>query len=74
MPILQNVNKFLKLDYPDNDNIWLSSGITLRKLVGIVGMLLPALLWFFYLLPQVISVLYIQSATITLQGYAAFLS
>lgn len=41
------LNKFLKLDYSNNDNIWLSRGITLRRLVGISGVSLPVLLWFF---------------------------
>src|ERR1017187_862689 len=41
------VNKFLKLDYSEKNKIWLSDQNTLRKLVGILGMLLPVLLFIF---------------------------
>lgn len=43
------VNKSLSLDYDDRNKIWLSNQKTLRKLVGILGMLLPVLLFGFLL-------------------------
>ena len=38
---------YAKLDYQKSDDIWLQNSITLRKLIGISGVLLPLLLWFF---------------------------
>ncbi|WP_163718750.1 hypothetical protein [Mangrovibacterium lignilyticum] len=45
-------NEWLKrnlgLEYhADEDNIWLQKGITLRRLIGILGIMLPVFLWFF---------------------------
>ncbi len=38
----------LGLEYQSNEtDIWLESSITLRKLIGVLGILLPILLWFF---------------------------
>ena len=38
----------MHLDYNgENQDIWLQSNVTLRKFIGILGMLLPFLLWFF---------------------------
>ncbi len=45
-----NANRFLKLNYSEKDKIWLSDQNTLRKLVGILGMLLPVLLFIFLLI------------------------
>jgi len=42
---LTNVNRFLKLEFSGKKDIWLTDTYTLRKLVGILGMLLPLLLW-----------------------------
>ncbi len=42
--------KILDLDYSEKDKIWLSGQKTLRKLVGILGVLLPVLLYIFLLL------------------------
>ena len=39
--------KILDLDYTEEDKIWLSNQDTLRKLVGILGVLLPILLFVF---------------------------
>ena len=44
------VNRSLNLDYADRNKIWLSNQSTLRKLVGILGMLLPVLLFTFLLI------------------------
>jgi hypothetical protein len=42
------VEKLIKLDYRAHSNeIWLTQQDTLRKLIGVSGMLLPFLLWFF---------------------------
>jgi uncharacterized membrane protein YiaA len=41
------VAEALKLNYSDTTKIWLTEQNTLRKLVGVLGMLLPALLWLF---------------------------
>lgn len=43
------INHLLGLNFNDPDNIWLTKQKTLRSLVGILGMLLPLLLWFFLL-------------------------
>ncbi len=40
-------NAFLNLDFTEEDNLWLRSGYTLRKLVGILGIALPVLLYVF---------------------------
>ncbi len=45
--ISPKLNRFLKLDYSNKKDIWLSSQDSLRKLVGILGMLLPVLLFTF---------------------------
>jgi uncharacterized protein YacL len=44
---LDKFNAFLKLEFTEEDNLWLKSGYTLRKLVGILGMALPVLLYIF---------------------------
>lgn len=41
------VERALKLDYSKPDEIWLTNQNSLRKLVGILGVLLPVLLWTF---------------------------
>ncbi len=45
--ISPKLNRFLKLEYSNKKDIWLSSQDSLRKLVGILGMLLPVLLFTF---------------------------
>lgn len=35
----------LKLEFTESDDIWLTKQKTLRKLIGLLGMLLPLLLW-----------------------------
>jgi hypothetical protein len=44
---LSRISKMLKVDYSDGSQIWLSEGLTLRRLIGILGMLLPVLLILF---------------------------
>ena len=41
----KKLHKVLKLDYSKQDDIWLQSSYTLRRLIGITGMLLPVTLW-----------------------------
>lgn len=42
------LEKAIKLDYTKNDDrIWLTQQNTLRKLIGILGMMLPVFLWLF---------------------------
>ena len=41
------LEKFLNLDYQRENNIWLESSKSLRKLIGILGMLLPVMLYLF---------------------------
>ena len=41
------LEKFLKLDYQRENNIWLESSKSLRKMIGILGMLLPVMLYLF---------------------------
>lgn len=43
--IQAKVNQYLQLDFIDDDSLWISSSYTLRKVIGILGMLLPLLLW-----------------------------
>ncbi len=39
------LNQRQEIDATDADDIWLQSSYTLRKLIGVAGMLLPLLLW-----------------------------
>jgi len=41
------LDALLKVEFTMEDSLWLSSGYTLRRLVGILGMALPLLLFFF---------------------------
>lgn len=41
------VNSLLKIDYKSDDDIWLTNTQTLRKLIGILGVLLPISLFIF---------------------------
>ncbi|WP_200911865.1 hypothetical protein [Pedobacter sp. Hv1] len=41
------LTKALKIDYTEEENIWLTNSATLRRLIGILGMALPLLLWWF---------------------------
>lgn len=49
-PAQSVVDEALNLDYNDPSGLWVSSGCTLRKLIGILGMLLPILLWLYLLI------------------------
>jgi len=40
----KKVKKVLKLDYEQDDGVWLRSGKSLRRLIGILGMSLPVIL------------------------------
>jgi len=42
---LSGLESILRIDFSYADTLWLTSGYTLRKLVGILGMALPVLLW-----------------------------
>ncbi|REG98593.1 hypothetical protein [Flavobacterium aquicola] len=45
-----DLNSVLKIDYEDDNTIWLTNSLTLRKIIGIMGMALPLLLFgFLYL-------------------------
>jgi len=46
----KNLNRLLNVDFTHEENIWLTNGYTLRKLVGILGMALPLLLYIFLLI------------------------
>ena len=44
------LNTFLKVDYTENNSIWLTNSLTLRKIIGVLGMMMPLLLFgFLYL-------------------------
>ncbi len=49
-PAQSKVDEALNLDYNDPSGLWVSNGSTLRKLIGILGMLLPLLLWLYLLI------------------------
>jgi len=42
-----NLSSLLNTNFNDENTIWLTSSFTLRKTIGILGMLVPFLLWFF---------------------------
>lgn len=45
-----DLNSILKVDYKNDNTIWLTNSLTLRKLIGVLGMALPLLLFgFLYL-------------------------
>jgi hypothetical protein len=46
-PLQSKINAAINLDYNDESGLWLSNGCTLRKLIGVLGMLLPILLWLY---------------------------
>lgn len=41
------LNTFLKVDYTKDNSIWLTNSLTLRKIIGIMGMAMPLLLFGF---------------------------
>lgn len=46
--IVDRMIKILNMDFKEpDDNIWLQSAKTLSRIIGVLGMLLPLLLWFF---------------------------
>jgi hypothetical protein len=42
-----DLDTFLKVDYDEDDKIWLTNSLTLRKIIGILGMVMPLLLFVF---------------------------
>jgi hypothetical protein len=44
--IFSVLNKIFNLNYKENSFSWVNSGIAFRRLIGILGMLLPFLIWF----------------------------
>jgi succinate dehydrogenase hydrophobic anchor subunit len=42
-----NLTTFLKLDYKEDNSIWLTNSLTLRKIIGVLGMAMPLLLYAF---------------------------
>lgn len=47
MPTESEVENYLRLDFAEDNTIWLTNSYTLRKTIGILGMALPFLLFFF---------------------------
>ncbi|TBN04352.1 hypothetical protein EYD45_06960 [Hyunsoonleella flava] len=48
MNMMDKLSKMFNLDFQEpNDNIWLQSAKTLSRIIGVLGMLLPLLLWLF---------------------------
>lgn len=45
-----DLNSLLKIDYEDDNKIWLTNSLTLRKIIGILGMVMPLLLFGFLFL------------------------
>jgi succinate dehydrogenase hydrophobic anchor subunit len=50
-----NLNTFLKVDYTEDNSIWLTDSLTLRKIIGILGMAMPLLLYLFLYLDNGLS-------------------
>jgi hypothetical protein len=42
-----HLNTFLKVDYKEDNSIWLTNSLTLRKIIGVLGMAMPLLLYAF---------------------------
>lgn len=42
-----DADRFLKLNYNEDNEIWLTNGLTLRKIIGILGIMMPLLLYVF---------------------------
>ncbi|MBW4359862.1 hypothetical protein [Flavobacterium taihuense] len=42
-----SLNTFLKVDYKEDNSIWLTNSLTLRKIIGVLGMVMPLLLFVF---------------------------
>jgi len=42
-----NLNTFLNVDYKEDNSIWLTNSLTLRKIIGVLGMAMPLLLYAF---------------------------
>lgn len=45
--LIHKIDQALRLEFTDEDSIWLTSSKTLRKMAGVLGMLLPILLYAF---------------------------
>lgn len=41
------LNTFLRVDYTEDNSIWLTNSLTLRKIIGVLGMAMPLLLYLF---------------------------
>ncbi|WP_264565284.1 hypothetical protein [Flavobacterium sp. N3904] len=50
-----NLNTFLKVDYKEENSIWLTNSLTLRKIIGVLGMVMPLLLFLFLYLDNGLS-------------------
>jgi Mn2+/Fe2+ NRAMP family transporter len=46
-PTQSEIDKAINLEYNDGSGLWLTSGLTLRRLIGVLGMSLPILLWLY---------------------------
>ena len=42
-----DLNTFFKVDYKEDNSIWLTNSLTLRKIIGVLGMAMPLLLYSF---------------------------
>jgi len=42
-----SLNTLLKVDYKEDNSIWLTNSLTLRKIIGVLGMAMPLLLFIF---------------------------
>jgi succinate dehydrogenase hydrophobic anchor subunit len=42
-----DLNTFFKVDYKEDNSIWLTNSLTLRKIIGVLGMAMPILLFIF---------------------------
>jgi succinate dehydrogenase hydrophobic anchor subunit len=42
-----DLNTFLNVDYTEDNSIWLTDSLTLRKLIGVLGIAMPLLLYLF---------------------------
>jgi succinate dehydrogenase hydrophobic anchor subunit len=50
-----DLNTFLKVDYNEDNTIWLTNSLTLRKIIGALGMSMPLLLYSFLYLDNGLS-------------------
>lgn len=50
-----DLNTILKVDYKEDNTIWLTNSLTLRKIIGVLGMTMPLLLYLFLYLDSGLS-------------------